>query len=149
MEWNGRLRLGGVNREPKRMEWILVSSACQRFRFVVECRITCGKRASEKNSYSQHNDCSCFRTSCVIWFCCCIKDWTTGTTKRNWKGQVFPSILNQYDKVAMAEGIVDLIAGVHQRRLFLLVARKGYREGGKYRVPHPSPEIMDIHTGCV
>ena len=57
--------------------------------------------------------------------CCCINDWTTGTTKRIGEAEfscLFSTSNAACDKLAMAEGIIDVLsAGAHQRRFSLVV----------------------------
>src|SRR6266567_1980913 len=73
----------------------------------------------------------CFRISSAIWPCCCIKDWTTGITKRTGEAEFwdfFSTSNAALDKVVMVEGITEVLsARAHQRR-FSLVVPAGSKE---------------------
>ena len=93
-----------------------------------------GKRAL---AHSQHDDCTCFRTS-AIRACCCINDWTTGTTKRTGEEEfshLFSTSNPASDKMAMAEGII-LTDVAHQRRFcFVVPAGSNVRMASRRRAP--------------
>ena len=114
--------------ELKRMDLIFVSSAASVFE--LSANIGSSRRQACSRTYSQHNKWTCFRISCEIRICCCINDCTTGTTKRTWEDEfslLFSTNNATCDRVAMAKGIVDLIAGAHQRR-FSYVVPAGSKE---------------------
>jgi hypothetical protein len=65
--------------EPKKMKWILVSSAASAFD--VSGNVGSSQRHAWSRTYSQQDNCICFRIFSSIRPCCCINDWTTGTMK--------------------------------------------------------------------
>ena len=66
--------------ELKRMDWILESSAASAFEF--SGNVGSSTRQACARTNSQHDECICFRTSSAIRSCCCINEWTTGTSKK-------------------------------------------------------------------
>ena len=107
--------------ELKSMDWMFVSSPASAFEFLGN--VGSSKRQACARTYLQHDDCTCFRISSAIRSCCCINDWTTGTTKRTREEEfshLFSTSNPASDKVAMAEGII-LTDVAHQRRFCFVV----------------------------
>jgi hypothetical protein len=105
----------------KRMDWMFVSSAASAFEFLGN--VGSSKRQACARTYSQHDDCTCFRMFSAIRPCCCINDWTTGMTKRTGEDEflhLFSTSNPASDNVAMAEGII-LMDVAHQRRFCFVV----------------------------